>query len=132
MVAFDLVQPSAEQVELSSAEFKTFNMVADKLGIERVKMKKGINVRYSLTSDRMYLKDKEYQKVKISGRWYNDFEVFVDGNRLNNIVDVDMKFGSPHLVTVSMYADVEIDIEADVTKTPFVFIEGKKYELREV
>ena len=132
MVAFDLVDPSAEQVELSSAEFKTFNIVADKLGIERVKMKKGINVRYSLTSDRMYLKDKEYQKVKISGRWYNDFEVFVDGNRLNNIVGVDIKFGNPHLVTVSMYADVEIDIEADVNKKPFVFIEGKKYELKEV
>jgi len=48
MVAFDLVQPSAEQVELSSAEFKTFNSVADKLGIERVKIKKGINVRSSL------------------------------------------------------------------------------------
>jgi len=80
----------------------------------------------------MYLKDKEYQKVKISGRWYNDFEVFVDGNRLNNIVDVDIKFGNPHLVTVSMYADVEIEIEADVTKKPFVFIHGKKYELKEV
>jgi len=48
MVAFDLVDPSAEQVELSSAEFKTFNSVADKLGIERVKIKKGINVRSSL------------------------------------------------------------------------------------
>jgi len=48
MVTFDLVQPSTEQVELSSAEFKTFNVVADKLGIERVKIKKCINIRSSL------------------------------------------------------------------------------------
>ena len=48
MVTFDLVDPLAEQVELSSAEFKMFNTIADKLGIERVTINKCINVKSSL------------------------------------------------------------------------------------
>jgi len=48
MVAFDLVDPIPEQVELSSAEFKMFNTIADKLGIERVKINKCINIKSSL------------------------------------------------------------------------------------
>ena len=74
----------------------------------------------------------ELQKVKISGEYHKDFKITVDGKELTNIIDVDVKLGEPHEITVRMFADVEIDTEALVIKKMFAVVDGKKYKLQEV
>ena len=72
-------------------------------------------------------------KLKITGRYHRDFNISIDCTRLEKVIDAKVQFQSPfNIVTVRMYADVEIETDAKVNQEMFTFINKEKYKLVKV